>query len=45
MIHPFDYSEAQMRATLDVARGDRPADLLLAGGKLVNVLSGEMSVV
>src|SRR5207249_9957059 len=42
MIHPFDYSEAQMRTTLEMACGDRPADLLLAGGRLVNVLSGEI---
>ena len=27
---------------LAVARGDRPADLLLSGGRLVNVLSGEI---
>src|SRR3954465_13560234 len=41
MIHPFSFSEAQLQAILEVARGDRPADLLLSGGTLVNVLSGE----
>src|SRR6476469_7274148 len=42
MIHPFSFSEAQLMAILEVARGDKPADLLLAGGRLVNVLSGEI---
>src|SRR5438874_7683810 len=32
----------QMRSLLAVARGDVPADLLLTGGQLVNVLSGEI---
>ena len=42
MIRPFDMSEDQMKALLAVARGDAPADILLTGGKLVNVLSGEI---
>lgn len=42
MITPFDISADEMKALLAVARGDAPADLLLTGGKLVNVLSGEI---
>jgi adenine deaminase len=42
MIRPFDMDPEQMQALLAVARGDAPADLLLAGGQLVNVLSGEI---
>src|SRR4051794_25720554 len=32
----------ETKALLVVARGDAPADLLLRGGKLINVLSGEI---
>src|SRR2546423_4100218 len=42
MITPFNLSPTQMKSLLAVARGDTPADLLLTGGKLVNVLSGEI---
>ncbi|MFL5735335.1 MAG: adenine deaminase [Chloroflexia bacterium] len=42
MIHPFGFSQAELQDLLEVARGDRPADLLLTGGRLVNVLSGEI---
>jgi adenine deaminase len=42
MITPFNIDPAEMKALLAVARGDAPADLLLTGGKLVNVLSGEI---
>jgi adenine deaminase len=42
MIAPFDLTAEQLQALLAVARGDVPADLLLTGGRLVNVLSGEV---
>jgi adenine deaminase len=42
LIKPFDMSPEQIRSLLPVARGDAPADLLLRGGQLVNVLSGEI---
>src|SRR4051812_30293422 len=42
MIQSFDMTPEQMTALLAVARGDEPADLLLKGGQLVNVLSGEV---
>ncbi len=42
MIRSFEQSVEQMQALIAVARGDAPADLLLTGGKLVNVLSGEI---
>ncbi len=42
MITPFDMNPNQMKALLAVSRGDVPADLLLKGGQLVNVLSGEI---
>jgi adenine deaminase len=31
-----------MKNLIDVAKGDRPADLLLRGGRIVNVFSGEI---
>ena len=42
-----NFSEAPGASTspaelLAVARGDEPADLVLRGGRLVNVLSGEI---
>src|SRR5436190_16142554 len=42
MIKSFDLKADQLKALLAVARGDAPADLLLTGGQLVNVLSGEI---
>jgi adenine deaminase len=42
MLRPFHTSPEQMKALLAVARGEAPADLLLTGGQLVNVLSGEI---
>ncbi len=42
MIRPFDLTPIALKSLLAVARGDAPADLLLAGGRLVNVLSGEI---
>ncbi|WIG58032.1 MAG: Adenine deaminase [Ktedonobacterales bacterium] len=42
MITTFAQSAEELRALLAVARGDTPADLLLIGGRLVNVLSGEI---
>src|SRR5437867_3513299 len=42
MITPFVITPTQMQSLLAVARGDTPADLLLKGGNLVNVLSGEI---
>src|SRR5438552_1000604 len=42
MIKSFDMSAEQLRALLAVARGDMPADLVMTGGRLVNVLSGEI---
>jgi adenine deaminase len=41
-VRSFVATEAAMRALLAVARGDAPADLLLRGGQLVNVLTGEV---
>lgn len=42
MIRPFEQSVEEMQSLIAVSRGDAPADLLLTGGKLVNVLSGEI---
>src|SRR5438132_5889752 len=42
MIKSFNLSADQLKSLLAVARGDAPADLLLTGGKMVNVLSGEI---
>jgi adenine deaminase len=42
MITPFDMTPARLQELLAVARGEIPADLLLTGGSLVNVLSGEI---
>jgi adenine deaminase len=42
VIISFDMSPARLRELLAVARGDEPADLLLTGGRLVNVFSGEV---
>jgi adenine deaminase len=42
MITSFDMTPARLQELLAVARGERPADLLLTGGSLVNVLSGEI---
>lgn len=39
---PFAQDIAALKALLAVARGDAPADLVLTGGKLVNVFSGEV---
>lgn len=39
---PFVQDAESLRALLAVARGDAPADLVLTGGRLVNVLSGEV---
>ena len=42
MIPPFSQTPEQLQALLAVARGELEADLLLRGGRLVNVLSGEI---
>src|SRR5688500_5695822 len=41
-IFPFKQSPDELHNLLAVARGDAEADLLLRGGRLVNVLSGEI---
>lgn len=41
-VRSFVADEAEMSALLAVARGEEPADLLLVGGQLVNVLSREV---
>ncbi len=41
-VRSFVASDAEMRALLAVARGDAPADLLLTGCQLVNVLTREI---
>ncbi len=38
----FDNSISGIQCRIEVARGKRPADLLLRGGKVVNVLTGEV---
>lgn len=42
MITSFSTTIEELQALLRVARGEAPADILLKGGKLVNVLSGEI---
>ncbi|HEX6818843.1 MAG TPA: adenine deaminase [Ktedonobacterales bacterium] len=42
MIQPFDLSQQQLADLLAVARGERPADLLLTNLRLVNVFSSEL---
>ena len=42
MIQPFDLSREALAALLAVARGERPADLLLTNLRLVNVFSSEV---
>lgn len=42
MIRSFPQDADELRALLEVARGEAPCDLLLRGGQLVNVLSGEI---
>src|SRR4051812_30184627 len=42
MIKSFDLSSEQTKALLAVARGDEPADLVITGGRLVNVFTGEV---
>ncbi len=41
-VRSFNYQPDELRSLLAVARGDAPADVLLTGGLLVNVLSGEI---
>src|SRR5204863_9009066 len=41
-VRSFAYEPEELRALLAVARGEMPADLVLTGGRLVNVLSGEI---
>src|SRR6478672_10344304 len=41
-VRSFKYGPDELRALLAVARGDAPADILLTGGLLVNVFSGEV---
>src|SRR5437764_4220387 len=41
-VRSFAYEPEELRALLAVARGEQPADLVLTGGRLVNVLSGEI---
>jgi adenine deaminase len=41
-VRSFNFKPDELRALLAVARGDAPADVLLTGGLLVNVLSGEI---
>ncbi len=42
MYRPFEHDIARLQSLLAVARGEAPADLLLTGAQLVNVLSGEI---
>src|SRR5687768_8791669 len=42
MFKAFEMDEDQMRTLLEVARGEAPADLVITGGRLLNVLSGEV---
>jgi adenine deaminase len=42
MIRSFVQDAEELKALLAVARGDAPADLVLRGGQLVNVMSGEV---
>ncbi|MEO6457912.1 MAG: adenine deaminase [Chloroflexia bacterium] len=42
MFKAFQMGEGQMRSLLEVARGEAPADLVITGGRLLNVLSGEV---
>jgi adenine deaminase len=41
-VRSFAYEPEELRTLLAVARGDMPADLVLRGGRVVNVLSGEI---
>ena len=40
-VRSFKFAPDELRSLLAVARGDAPADIVLTGGLLVNVLSGE----
>jgi adenine deaminase len=42
MYKAFDMEQGEMQSLLEVARGEAPADLVITGGRLVNVLSGEI---
>ena len=42
MFKAFELNADQMRSLLEVSRGEAPADLVITGGRLVNVLSGEV---
>jgi adenine deaminase len=42
MIRSFITDPQELKTLLAVARGDAPADIVLRGGRLVNVLSGEI---
>src|SRR4029079_469331 len=42
MSRSFVQEAQELKSLLAVARGDAPCDLLLRGGQLVNVLSGEV---
>jgi adenine deaminase len=42
MIRSFVQDAEELKALLAVARGDVPADIVLRGGQLVNVMSGEV---
>ncbi|MCC7201408.1 MAG: adenine deaminase [Nitrospirae bacterium] len=43
MVHTsFDSSMSGLQRRIEVARGIRPADLLIRGGRVVNVLTGEI---
>jgi adenine deaminase len=42
MVRSFVQDAEELKALLAVARGDAPADTALRGGKLINVLSGEV---
>ncbi|HUP26842.1 MAG TPA: adenine deaminase [Chloroflexia bacterium] len=42
MVKSFDYTAGDLQRLLQVARGEAQADMVLTGGQLVNVLSGEI---
>ena len=42
MYRPFEQDIARLQSLLAVARGEAPADVLLTGSQLVNVLSEEI---
>ncbi|MEP6775169.1 MAG: adenine deaminase [Chloroflexota bacterium] len=41
-VRSFEFKPQELRSLLAAARGDAPADVVLTGGLLVNVLSGEI---